>query len=447
MSTPGTEIHNVIIKNSIDTKAAKVRAISSCIGIDNDYKTREWTPMCDTMNSVCFGIVDNKPVFIACSVPADTTDSKLYAFLNNTNEPKLLAHITGDSFTKVLVHNGIIIAITSEGKILKMDNIDCHYDSDTIKFDDFPERVVDAEIISNTLWILTPTKLYQIDSTFDEMIPTDNYPAGIDMTSIVPAINSDDVIIYTNTSELPMFIRYQISSKKFSAFTSAIPFTIVNAILIGGTSPVLYTYNSDTKIRTLVLKDDIGFFDFNSYQGYQWVGKCVYYDGLIYNQWLDLSTGSPKLFLGRSINGIAFQLISEDFDYCDETYGKYCQGAGYSVFITPTMYKIKTPYIYGIDYSRYSNMVEIKDLPCVDKNENVLKFKIPDTYCTQLRAIDTSMTFVNLKINGVYVVSAKLMEICVNDDAFITVYTENSDIINSDDINGVSVDMVTKQIR
>lgn len=442
MSISNLAINNVEIKNSIETRIDKINTISSCIGVDNDYLTRKWNPLCDTMNDVCFGVVNNKTVFVACSTESNTGDSKIYLLTNNSEV--VLAHVVGYTFSKIFIYHGIIIAITTEGKIMKIDDINRRYNNDDITFIDFPEDVIDANMIADTLWILSATKLYQIKGAFDEIIPTADYPKGIAMESIVTAIGGTDVIIYTNSEELPMFIRYHINEKRFSAFTSAIPFKIVSAIIIGDNVSTLYTYDSDTKVRTLVLKDTIGFFDFNTHNGFQWVGKCTYYDGFIYNQYLDLSTGTPKLFLVRSINGITFRLISEDFDYCDEMYGKYCQGNGYSIFITPTLYKIKTPYIYGIDYSRYSDMLEVKGVQCSDKTDNILKFEITGVYCKML---DPVLTFVTLKLDGKNVVSAKIKDAIVDGDTItITIYTENPNILNSINLENITADITAKRI-
>ena len=442
MNTSEVKITDVLIQNSVSSKVAKVDSIASCIGIDDNYKSREWKPMCDTMTDICHGIVDNVSIFAACSTPADTEDSKIYTFTDTGTEDTIV-HISGYTFSKVFIYCNILIAITTDGKILKIDNLSYRYNNDNLKFMDFPEPVVDAAMISNTLWILSPTKLYQINGAFDEIIPTAKYPDGIEMEAIVPAVGSNDIVLYANTTQLPMFIRYQIDEKKFSAFTSAVPFTIVNAILLGNNSPILYVYGSDTKVRTLSLKDVIGFFDFASYEGKQWVGKCTYYDGFIYNQYLDLTSGTPKLFLARSMNGISFQLVSEDFDYVDEMYGKYCQGSGQSVFITPTMYKINTPYIYGIDYSRYSDMIEVKNAPCIEKTDNIMKFDISESDMAGVKMVDMDLTFVNLKFNGKSTVNSNIVSM---NSADITVSTKNPDIINTEELTDITADFITKRI-
>ena len=42
MSISNLAINNVEIKNSIETRIDKINTISSCIGVDNDYLTRQF---------------------------------------------------------------------------------------------------------------------------------------------------------------------------------------------------------------------------------------------------------------------------------------------------------------------------------------------------------------------------------------------------------------------
>ena len=143
------------------------------------------------------------------------------------------------------------------------------------------------------------------------------------------------------------------------------------------------------------------------------------------------------------MNGISFQLVSEDFDYVDEMYGKYCQGSGQSVFITPTMYKINTPYIYGIDYSRYSDMIEVKNAPCIEKTDDIMKFDISESDMTGVKMVDMDLTFVNLKFNGKSTVNSNIVS--MNSDS-ITVSTKNPDIINTEELTDITADFITKRI-
>lgn len=444
MSNNTVTITEVAIENSINNKVKDVTSISSCMGIDDSSENYMWIPTCDAMNDICYGIMDNTSLFVSCNTYNDTQDGKIYAF-TSSNDELLLAHVSGHIFSRVFIYENIIIAITTDGKILKIDNIDTTITNDTLQFIDFPEEVIDAAIISNKLWILSPTKLYQINGAFAEIIDTNPYPEGIMMETIVPAIGGDDIILYRNTEQLPVFIRYRISENKFSAFTSATPFTIVNAILINSEVPMLYVYASDTKIRTLKLSDNIGFFDFTDYNGQQWVGRCSYYDGYVYNQYLDLTSGSPKLFLAKSMNGIIFQLVAEEFDYYGDEYGKYCQGNGQSVFISPTMYRIKTSQICGVDYSRYCDIIEVKNIQCNEHDDShFIEFDVSDTEITTANIIDESTFFVNLKINGKSVAGTKLNKVDRNGDKMIIIlYAEYSSILVSDSI---TADFVIKRI-
>lgn len=442
-------ITEVTLENAVNTKVKNVTSISACMGIDTLHNNHEWVPTCDTMLDVCYGIIKNTTLFVACNVPNDTLDGKIYAFTSSGIE-SILAHVSGHAFFKVFIYEDAIIAITTDGKILKIGDINTKIDNDNLQFVDFPERVVDATIISNKLWLLSPTKLYQINGAFDEIIDTEPYPDGIEMQTIVPTVGGDDIVLYVNTDQLPIFVRYQISKKKFSVFTSATPFTIVNAILVNINSPILYVYASDTKVRTLKLADNIGFFDFNVYEGHQWVGKCSYYDGYVYNQYLDLTSGSPKLFLTKSINGIIFQIVTEEFDYYGDEFGKYCQGDGQSVFISPTMYRIKSSHICGIDYSRYCDMIEIKDVPCIGQSDlHHMDFDVSDTSLVNA-LIDETSFFVNLKICGKATASTKVdsirRDVNSDGDMIITVYTGNSFMMIIEDFSDITADFVVKRI-
>ena len=86
MNTSEVKITDVLIRNSVSSKVAKVDSIASCIGIDDNYKSREWKSLCDTMTDICHGIVDNMSIFAACSTPTDTADSKIYTFTDMGTE-------------------------------------------------------------------------------------------------------------------------------------------------------------------------------------------------------------------------------------------------------------------------------------------------------------------------------------------------------------------------
>ena len=107
------------------------------------------------------------------------------------------------------------------------------------------------------------------------------------------------------------------------------------------------------------------------------------------------------------------------------------------------MYKINTPHIYGIDYSRYSDMIEVKNAPCVEKTDNIMKFDISESDIAGVKMVDMDLTFVNLKFNGKSTVNSNIVSI--NSDS-ITVSTKNPDIINTEELTDITADFITKRI-
>ena len=355
---------DVKINNAITTKVAKAEAISEYMGIKNNADAK-WQPTIGkfTGTTVSHGIINENALF-ACSDPSNTRIHTItYAHGSLSHPRSFYVDLSGEEkIKKCIIYDNEILVLMESGKLYA-----CGFDTDEFTtgsitiYDIYDKakmsekKIIDMCVMNNELWLLTPISLICVNS-FADAVNTYEYPhesADVSMETIVESVGGNDVVVYANTSQLPVFLRFNIKEKEFSVFTSSTPFTIVNAIVLTNDNvSTLYTYSTDAKVRTVTLVDKIGFFDFDDYQGYQWVGKCAYYDGYVYNQYLDLSTGNAKLFLARSINGIIFQIISEEFDYYDEQYGMYCQGDGMSVFASPVIYSIPTVDICGIDYSR-----------------------------------------------------------------------------------------------
>ena len=116
------------------------------------------------------------------------------------------------------------------------------------------------------------------------------------------------------------------------------------------------------------------------------------------------------------------------------------------------MYRIKTVDIYGIDYSRYCDIIEVKDVLCSGQsNLNSMDFDVSNTALAKTKLIDETSFFVNLKISGKSTASTKIDKIRRNvnmdGDMIITVCTCNPNMMNIEDLNDVTADFVVKRIR
>ncbi len=404
----------VTLKNAITTKVAKAEALSEYMGvIDNSncaWKTIDAMISIYKFKDICHGIINGESVFVSVYDSEEINAIYITRCIGNVLMYPNLISFDDDIdgvIKKAMIFNNSIIVLTSTGNTYRIFPESSSYYDDNFTcvicdyFDNDP--IIDVCLINNSLWALSSSKLYRMN-TLEGIYKSYEYPHddnGVTLETIVESIGGDDIIVYANTSQLPVFLRFNITKEAFSVFTSSTPFTIVNAIVLTSDKlSTLYVYSTDAKVRTVALNDKIGFFDFNDYQGYQWVGQCTYYDGYVYNQYLDLTSGNPKLFLARSVNGVIFQIVSEDFDFYDEKYGKYCQGEGISTFITPILYKIPTAEICGVDFSRYCDILKVHVTGAVHRpDDHTFLFKISNQrFLDNYRLIDQSSIVANLNV-------------------------------------------------
>jgi hypothetical protein len=228
--------------------------------------------------------------------------------------------------------------------------------------------------VNNTLCILTTKRLFIFDkSPLDipeesiESYATDPYPDGITMTDIIQSVRASDIIMYTTDPAFNVFIKYTPITKKFTSFAANRPFAIVNCILVGN---ALYVYTANAKIYAANIGEVKSVADFRVYSGYQWTGECSYYDGFIYNSYVDMTKDTPTNVLCRSEDGLTFEILSENFPYTDESLGTYVQGYGCMTYISPEAYIAPCIEMCPVDYSRYKAVLYLENIACSGVNTN-----------------------------------------------------------------------------